>query len=96
MRQTRVLKPTAKKIFDFLYGPFFAVLDFFMRHYKANRERLDHFISKEKVSSFLQGLAVLILVVWIVIFYFAPEDRRKQLTQEIQQSFERLKSNTAK
>ena len=96
MRQIKVLKPTAKKIFDFLYGPFFAVLDFFMRHYKSNRERLDNFMSKEKVSSFLQGLAVLILVVWIVVFYFAPEEKRKQLTQEIQQSFEQLKSGVAK
>lgn len=90
------MKPTTKKIFDFLYGPFFAVLDFFMRHYKANRERLDNFMNKEKVASFLRGLAVLILVVWIVVFYFAPEDKRKQLTQEMQQSFEQLKSGTAK
>jgi len=90
------LKPGAKKIFDFLYGPFFAVLDFFMRHYKANRERLDKFMSQKKVSSFLQGLAVLILVVWMIVFYFAPEDKRKVLTQEIQQSFEQLKSGTTK
>ncbi|MFT7672886.1 MAG: hypothetical protein ACI845_001296 [Gammaproteobacteria bacterium] len=96
MRQAVVLKPTAKKIFDFLYGPFFTVLDFFMRHYKANRVRLDNFISKEKVSSFLQGLAVLILVIWIVVFYFAPEDKRKLLTQEVQQSFEKLKPGTLK
>ena len=96
MRQTSVLKPTAKKIFDFLYGPFFAVLDFFMRHYKSNRERLNNFMSKEKVSSCLQGLAVLILVIWIIVFYFAPEDKRKQLTQEMQQSFEQLKSATTK
>ena len=90
------MKPTAKKIFDFLYGPFFAVLDFFMRHYKTNREHLDNFMNKDKVSSFLQGLAVLILVIWIIVFYFAPEDKRKQLTQEIQKSFEQLKSGTTK
>lgn len=90
------MKPTAKKIFDFLYGPFFAVLDFFMRHYKANRERLDNFMSKEKVSSFLQGLAVVILVIWIITFYFAPEEKRKELTQEMKQSFEKLKMGVAK
>lgn len=90
------MKPTAKKIFDFLYGPFFAVLDFFMRHYKANRERLENFLSKEKVSSFLQAFAVLILVIWIIVFYFAPEDKRKQLTQEMQQSFEQIKSGVTK
>ena len=90
------MKPTVKKIFDFLYGPFFAVLDFFMRHYKANRERLDNFMSKEKVSSFLQGLAVVILVIWIITFYFAPEEKRKELTQEMKQSFEKLKMGVAK
>jgi hypothetical protein len=90
------LKPTTKKIFDFLYGPFFAVLDFFMRHYKANRERLDNFMGKEKVASFLRGLAVVILVVWIVVFYFAPEDKRKLLTMEVQEGFEQLKSGTTK
>jgi hypothetical protein len=89
------LKPTAKKIFDFLYGPFFAVLDFFMRHFKANRERLDDFMSKDKVASFLQGLAVLILVIWIVIFYFSPEDKRNQLTQEMQESFKQLKAGVS-
>jgi hypothetical protein len=90
------LKPTAKKIFDFLYGPFFAVLDFFMRHYKSNRQRLDNFISKEKVSSFFQGLAVLILVTWIVVFFFAPEEKRKQLMQEMNQNFEQLKTGVSK
>jgi hypothetical protein len=90
------LKTTTKKIFDFLYGPLFAVLDFFMRHYKANRERLDDFIGNTKVASFLRGLAVFILVAWIVVFYFAPEDKRKLLTMEVQQGFEQLKSGTTK
>lgn len=90
------MKPTAKKIFDFLYGPFFAVLDFFMRHYKSNRGRLESFISKEKVASFFQGLAVLILVTWIVVFFFAPEEKRKQLMQEMSQNFEQLKAGVSK
>ena len=90
------MKPTAKKIFDFLYGPFFAVLDFFMRHYKANRARLDDFMSKDRVSAFLQGLAVLILVVWIIVFYFAPEEERNKLTQQVQQGFEQIKPGATK
>ncbi|MFT4650530.1 MAG: preprotein translocase subunit YajC [Flavobacteriales bacterium] len=66
-----------------------------MRHFKANRERLDDFMSKDKVASFLQGLAVLILVIWIVIFYFSPEDKRNQLTQEMQESFKQLKAGVS-
>lgn len=67
-----------------------------MRHYKTNRERLDKFMGKEKVSSFFQGLAVVILVIWIITFYFAPEEKRKELTQEMKQSFEKLKTGVAK
>lgn len=67
-----------------------------MRSYKTNRERLDKFMTREKVSSFLQGMAVVILVIWIVIFYFAPDEKRNELTQEIKQSFETLKSSVEK
>jgi hypothetical protein len=90
------LKPAVKKIFDFLYGPFFAVLDFFMRHYKSNRTRLDNFIGKEKVATFFQGLAVFILVTWLVVFTLAPEEKRKQLMQEMSQNFEQLKAGVSK
>ena len=90
------MKEVFKKIFQFLYGPFFAVLDFFMRSYRANRERLDRALSGKNVSSFFRGLAVVILVIWIVIFYFAPDEKRGELTKEIKQSFEKLKSSTEK
>lgn len=86
------MKESYKKIFDFLYGPFFAVLDFFMRNYKANRDRLDNVLSSKKVSSFLQGLAVILLIIWIIIFSFAPDEKRNELTQQIKQGFEKYGS----
>jgi len=81
-----------KKIFWFLYGPIIAVIYFFMQQYKANRERLDKIVSKERMSALLQGLAVIVLLIWIITFYFAPDEKRNVLTQEIKQSFEKLKS----
>lgn len=90
------MKDLLKKIFYFLYGPFFTVLGFFMRSYKANRERLDRLMAQEKVSSFLKGAAIIFLVIWIVIFYFAPDEKRKELTQEIKQSFDKWNSSAEK
>lgn len=79
-----------KKILHYLFGPLLTVIVFFMRSYKANRERLDGFLSRKKVMSFLQGLAIFILVVWIVVFAFAPEERRGELTRQIKQGYDNL------
>ena len=81
-----------QKIFQFLYGPFFYVLDFFMRHYKANRERLAELMSKKGVASFMQITAVILLIIWIIIFIFASDESRNSLTKEVQESFKELKS----
>ncbi len=94
--QNSSMKDLAQKTFCFLFGPLFSVINFFMRHYKANRERLDSFQAREKVSSFLQGAAVIMLLIWIVIFYFAPEEKRKELTLEIKQGFDKWSSPVEK
>ena len=90
------MKPDFRKIIYFLYGPLIIVLGFFMRSYKANRERLDNFLTKEKVSSFLKVVAVIVLLAWIVIFSFAPEEKRKELTLEIKQAFDNINSSAEK
>lgn len=81
-----------KKIFQFLYGPIFYVIDFFMRHYKANRERLDAVLGRKKIAAFLQNMTVVILIVWILVFTFSSEESRDRLTQEMQESFQKLKN----
>ena len=80
------------KLFQFLYGPFFYVLDFFMRHYKANRERLAVLMSKKGIASFMQIAAIVLLIIWILTFVFASEESRKNLTREVEQSIGGLKS----
>ncbi len=79
-----------KKILYFLFGPLLAVIVFFMRSYRANRDRLDGFLSRKKVMSMLQGLAIVILIVWIVVFSFASEERRGELTRQIKQGYDNL------
>lgn len=90
------MKQDFKKIFRFLYGPLFAVVDFFMLTYRANRDRVDKVLSRKKVSTFLQGLAVVFLIIWIIIFTFAPEEKRNELTQAIMQGFEKINSPAEK
>ncbi|MDH5354971.1 MAG: hypothetical protein OEY09_11055 [Gammaproteobacteria bacterium] len=90
------MKPEFKKIFQFLYGPFINVVYFFMRSYRVNRDRLNYFLNQGKVKSVLQSLAIIILLLWIVTFLLAPEEKRKELTQEMKQSFEKFRSSPEK
>lgn len=90
------MKDNLKKLFYFLYGPLFKVFDFFVLSYRSNRKRLKDFLGREKVSSLLRALAVIFLILWIVTFYLAPEEKRKELTQTIKQSFEQWQSAVEK
>lgn len=82
--------PDYKKILYFLFGPLLTLIVFFMRSYRTNRERLDRFLSRKKVMSILQGLAIIILIIWIIVFSFSPEERRGELTRQIKQGYDDL------
>jgi hypothetical protein len=71
---------------DFLYGPIFRVIGFFYRIYRANRDRVATLTGREKVASLLQNGAVILLIVWILIWFFASDESRNRLTQEVQES----------
>jgi hypothetical protein len=71
---------------DFLYGPIFKVIGFFYRIYRANRDRVATLTGREKVASLLQNGAVILLIVWILIWFFASDESRNRLTQEVQES----------
>lgn len=81
-----------QKLFQFLYGPFFMVLDFFMRSYRANRARLGILLRKKKIASFLQGAAVAVLIIWLLIFFFSSQESRNSLTRQVKESFQGLQS----
>jgi len=71
---------------DFLYGPIFKVIGFFYRIYKTNRDRVTRLTSRKKVASLLQNAAVILLIAWILIWFFASDESRNRLTQEVQES----------
>ena len=74
------------KWIDFLYGPFFRVIGFFYRTYTSNRARVAALKANRKVAAFLKMLAVLVLVGWILTWFFASEESRQRLTDEVKQS----------
>ena len=74
------------KWIDFLYGPFFRVIGFFYRTYTANRARVAALKANQKVAALLKILAVLVLVGWILTWFFASEESRQRLTDEVKQS----------
>ena len=77
---------------DFLYGPIFRLIGFFYRIYKTNRDHVASLTSRKKVASMLQNGAVILLIVWILIWFFASDESRNRLTEEVQESIGNLSS----
>jgi len=86
-----VAKPY-QQLIQFLYGPFFKVIGFFYRTYKINRGWIDDLKSQERVSSFIKNAAIIILIGWILIWYFAPEGSSDRLEEEVKESIGGVKS----
>lgn len=81
-----MVNKTVSKWINFLYGPFFRVIGFFYRSYQANRARIARLKANERVSAFLKVVAMLILAGWILIWYFASDESRGKLTDDIKQT----------
>ena len=93
-RTVYILQKSYAKWIDFLYGPFFRVIGFFYRVYTANRTRVESLKSNQTVSAFLKLLAVLILLGWILTWFFASDESRNRLTDEVKQSIGILDGDT--
>jgi hypothetical protein len=74
------------RLVNFLYGPYFKVAGFFYRIFAANRARVERLKANQSFAAILQGLTVLVLVVWILIWMFASEEDRTRLVDEVRQS----------
>jgi len=86
-----MIKPYQRWI-QFLYGPFFIVIGFFYRIYKSNRDRVETLITGDKVSSFIRNGTLVILAIWFLVWYFAPEGSSDRLVEEAKQTIGGLKS----
>ena len=78
-------KPYSRWI-EILYGPFFKVIGFFYRAYTANRARVARLKANEKVSAFIRIMTILVLLGWILIWYFASDESRTSLVDDVKQS----------
>jgi hypothetical protein len=70
---------------NFLYGPIFKVIGFFYRIYTANTKRFSNLVAGNKLSSLMQNGAVLLVVIWILVWFFASEESRGKLTREVKE-----------
>ena len=86
-----MIKPYQRWI-QFLYGPFFIVIGFFYRIYKFNRDRVETLITGDKVSFFIRNGTLVILAIWFLVWYFAPEGSSDRLVEEAKQTIGGLKS----
>jgi len=82
----QIVNKSVSKWINFLYGPFFRVIGFFYRNYQANRARITRLKANAKVSEFLKIMAMLILVGWILVWFFASEESRSRLSDDIKQT----------
>ena len=82
-----IVERPLQKIFQFLYAPLFFVIDFFIRNYRANRNRLGKLMERQKASSFIQNAALVLLIAWILVFSLSSEESRNRLSESIKESF---------
>ena len=75
----------------FLYGPFFIVIGFFYRIYKSNRGWVESLITGDKVSFFIRNATLVILAIWFLVWFFAPEGSSERLEEEVKETIGGLK-----
>lgn len=80
------MNKSVSKWINFLYGPFFKVIGFFYRSYQANRARVARLKANEKVAAVLKFMTIFILVGWILIWFFASDESRTRLSDEVKQT----------
>ena len=73
--------------FQFMFGPTIKLITFIMETYSANRERMKRFKENPKIASLIRNAAVIILLIWAIIWIFAPEESRNRLTDEFKEKF---------
>jgi len=76
---------------QFLYGPFFIVIGFFYRIYKSNRDRVEGLKSGDKISFILRHATLVILAIWLLVWYLAPEGSSDRLAEEVKQTIDGMK-----
>ena len=85
------MKKRYQQWIQFLYGPFFIVIGFFYRIYKSNRDRVEGLKSGDKISFILRHATLVILAIWLLVWYLAPEGSSDRLADEVKQTIDGIK-----
>jgi hypothetical protein len=71
---------------NFLFRPLFNFIGYIYRIYRTNRDRVENFKAGKTISSFIRNGAIIVLLVWILIWFFASDESRVRLMQEVKES----------
>jgi len=85
------MKKRYQQWIQFLYGPFFIVIGFFYRIYKSNRDRVEGLKTGDKISFILRHATLVILAIWLLVWYLAPEGSSDRLADEVKQTIDGIK-----
>ena len=85
------MKKRYQQWIQFLYGPFFIVIGFFYRIYKSNRDRVEGLKTGDKISFILRHATLVILAIWLLVWYLAPEGSSDRLSDGVKQTIDGIK-----
>ena len=66
-----------------LFGPALALIGFFFRSYRANRDRVAALMARPWAGSLFRNAVLLTVILWLIVWFFAPEESRNRLTEAI-------------
>jgi len=72
--------------FALMSRPGIVVISTIYRIYVANRLRIEQLKENRKVSRFIRLGAISVLIIWVLIWYFAPDQAPVELIDDIKQS----------
>jgi hypothetical protein len=69
-------------VLRFLYGPPLRTIAWIMETWVSNRERVKRFKENPRIAGLIRNAAIIILLLWALIWIFAPDEYRERLTEE--------------
>ena len=86
--------PPIGEIFRFLYGPPLRFMAWIAETYTNNRNRVKSIKENPRVAELIRNAAVIILLLWVLIWVFAPDEYRERLTEEFKSQIEKYNADS--
>ncbi|OOZ39590.1 hypothetical protein BOW52_07110 [Solemya elarraichensis gill symbiont] len=81
-------------VFRFLYGPPLRFLAWIAETYTSNRNRVTSLKENPRVAGLIRNAAIIILLLWALIWIFAPDEYRERLTEEFKTQIEKYNADS--